>query len=116
MLFVLLYKAINAPTLVSEQSLALVIYLLDMAVSLLHQSTTQGNVSLWHYLLLASIGNEHCMHYLHTGVCLADQSQKYFSFHGSWEEKTVYIRTYLSTCCVFQFRVGAFGNPKSANN
>uniref|UniRef100_A0A0N8E404 E3 ubiquitin-protein ligase n=1 Tax=Daphnia magna TaxID=35525 RepID=A0A0N8E404_9CRUS len=43
MLFVLLYKAINAPTLVSEQSLALVIYLLDMAVSLLHQSTTQGN-------------------------------------------------------------------------
>lgn len=48
MLFVLLYKAANAPTLVSEQSLALVVYLLDMAVSLVHQSTTQGNVSLWH--------------------------------------------------------------------
>ena len=45
-LFVLLYKATHAPALVSEQSLALVIYLLDMAVSLIHQSKTQGNVSL----------------------------------------------------------------------
>lgn len=44
-LFVLLYKAIHAPTLVSEQSLALLIYLLDMAVSLAHQSISQGNVS-----------------------------------------------------------------------
>lgn len=45
-LFVLLYKATRAPTLVNEQLLALVIYLLDMAVSLAHQSITQGNVSL----------------------------------------------------------------------
>lgn len=45
--FVLLYKAAHTPALVNEQSLALVIYLLDMAVSLAHQSITQGNVRLF---------------------------------------------------------------------
>ena len=47
MLFMLLYKAVHSPLEVSEQSLALIIYLLDMAVSMaLQQSVTQGNVIL----------------------------------------------------------------------
>lgn len=44
-LFMLLYKAVRSPMDMSEQSLALVIYLLDLAISLtLEQSTSLGNV------------------------------------------------------------------------
>lgn len=46
-LFMLLYKAVRSPMEMSEQSLALVIYLLDLAISLsLQQSTSLGNVRI----------------------------------------------------------------------
>lgn len=52
MVFLLLYKAALTPVEVGEQSLALVIYLLDMTISLsLEESITRGNVSgslTWH--------------------------------------------------------------------
>jgi len=45
----LLYKAVHQPQEVSEQSLALIIYLADLAASLaLQQLVIQGNVSLLH--------------------------------------------------------------------
>ncbi len=54
MLFMLLYKAVHLPQEVSEQSLALIIYLVDLAASLaLTQSVSHGNVSLSLLLFLS---------------------------------------------------------------
>ena len=54
MLFMLLYKAVHSPSQdVSEQSLALIIYLVDMAVSLaLQQTVAVGNVRIVTLLFL----------------------------------------------------------------